>query len=79
MGASASEHKKEERLDSGALIDAVGELARVKEIIQGMRTNGVDINAQDNDGDTALVSAIHVGHTEVALELLSRDIIYQAT
>ena len=36
-GASASEQKEEERLDSEALIDAAdrGELARVKEIIGG--------------------------------------------
>ena len=40
-GASASKHKEEERLDSEALIDAAnrGELARVKEIIVGMKTN----------------------------------------
>ena len=44
-GASASEHKEEEILDSEALIDAAkrGELARVKEIIQGMKAIGVDI------------------------------------
>ena len=48
-GASVSEHKEEERLDSEALIDAAhrGDLARVKEIIEGMKTNGVDINRQD--------------------------------
>ena len=46
-GASAREHKEEEeRLDIEALIDAAkrGELARVKEIIGGTKTNGVDIN-----------------------------------
>ena len=51
-GASASEHKEEERLDSNALIDAAdrGELARVKEIIEGMKTNGVDVNHQNKHG-----------------------------
>jgi hypothetical protein len=36
-GASASQHKENERLDSEALIVAAnrGELARVKEILQG--------------------------------------------
>jgi ankyrin repeat protein len=73
--ASASEHKEDERLDSEALIDAAnrGELVRVKEILQSMKTNGVDINHQDSDGDTALVRACSEGFTEVALELLKVD------
>jgi hypothetical protein len=73
--ASANEHKEEERLDSKALIDAAdrGELARVQEIIEGMKTNGVDINHQDNYGYTALMRACYRGHTEVALELLKVD------
>ena len=55
-GASGSEYKEEERLDSEALIDAAdGELARVKEIIEGMKTNGVDINHQGSNGFTALM------------------------
>ena len=74
-GASAIEHKEEERLDSKALIDAAsrGELARVKEIIQGMKTNGVDINHQDSDGDTASIWACYNGRKEVVLELLKVD------
>ena len=50
-GFSAREHKEEERIDSKALIDAAcrGELARVQEIIEGMKTNRVDINHQDNN------------------------------
>ena len=74
-GASASEHKEEEILDSEALIDAAegGELARVKEIIDGMKTNGVDINHQDGYGETALIWACINEHTEVALELLKVD------
>jgi hypothetical protein len=73
-GASASEHK-EERLDSEALIDAANrsKLARVKEIIQGMKTNGVDINHQDSDGDTASIWACYNGRKEVVLELLKVD------
>ena len=73
--ASASAHKEEERLDSKALIDAAdrGELARVKEIIEGMKTNGVDINHQDGYGYTALMIACINIHTEVALELLKVD------
>ena len=74
-GASVSKHKEEERLDSEALIDAAdrGELARVKEIIDGMKTNGVDINHQDSHGYTAFMRACNKGHTEVALELLKVD------
>jgi hypothetical protein len=74
-GASASEHKELERLDSNALIDAAyrGELARVKEIIQGMKTNGVDIDHQDCYGWTALMRACYNRQTEVALELLKVD------
>jgi uncharacterized protein len=74
-GASASEHKEEERLDSEALIDVArrGELARVKEIIEGMKTNGVDINHQDSHGWTALMLACYKDHREVALELLKVD------
>ena len=73
--ASTSEHKEEERLDSDALIDAAdrGELARVKEIIKGMKTNGVDINRQDSVGYTALMMACSNGRKEVALELLKVD------
>ena len=71
-GASASEHKEEEILHSEALIDAAegGELARVKEIIDGMKTNGVDINHQDRYGYTALIRACINDHTEVVIELL---------
>ena len=74
-GAPASEDKEEERLDSKALIKAAnrGELARVKEIVEGMKTNGVDINHQDRDGDTALMMACNEGLAEVALELLKVD------
>ena len=56
-GASGGEHKEDERLDSEALIDAAdrGELARVKEIIAGMKTNGVSINHQGKYGYTALM------------------------
>jgi ankyrin repeat protein len=74
-GALASEHKEEERLDSEALIDAAfrGELARVKEILEGMKTNGVDINHQNKDRYTALMRACSNGLTEVALELLKVD------
>ena len=74
-GASASEHKKEIRLHSEALIVAAnrGELARVKEIIQGMKTNGVDINHQDSDGYTAFMMACFYRRKEVALELLKID------
>ena len=70
--ASASAHKEEERLDSKALIDAAdrGELARVKEINEGMKKNGVDINFQGKYGLTALMWACINGHKEVALELL---------
>ena len=59
-------------LASKALIDAAnrGELARVKEIIDGMKTNGVDINHQNSDGFTALMRACYDDHTRVALELL---------
>ena len=51
-GASATEHKEEERLDSSVLMVAIyrGKLARVKEIIGGMKTNGVDINTQNKGG-----------------------------
>ena len=56
-GASANEHKEEERLDSKAWIDAAerGKLARLKEIIEGMKTNGVNINHKDEYGFTALI------------------------
>ena len=66
---------EEERLDSKALIDAAtrGELERVKEIIEGMKTTGVDINHQDCYGWTALMRACINGRTEVALELLKVD------
>ena len=69
-GASASQHKEEERLDSEALIDAAirGELARVKETIEGMKTNGVDISHQDNCGWTALIWACSKGFKEPAAE-----------
>ena len=63
-GVSAREHKEEESLDSEALIDAAvrGELARVQEIIEGMKANGVTINHQDdNYGFTALMSACIYG------------------
>jgi hypothetical protein len=68
-GASASEHKEEERLDSEALIDAAdrGDLARVKEIIQG------NINHKNRGGWTALMWACIYGHTRMALELLKVD------
>ena len=61
-------------MDSEVLIAAAnrGELARVKEIIQGMKTNGVDINHQKY-GKTALMEACFNGHKEVALELLKVD------
>ena len=74
-GVSASEHKEKERLDSEALIDAAeqGELARVKEIIGGMKTNGVDINRQECSGYTALMRACANNDSEVALELLKID------
>ena len=39
-----------------------GELARVKDIIQGMKTNGVDINHRDCYGNTALMRACDNGH-----------------
>ena len=57
---------------SKALLNAVdqGELARLKEIIGCMKTNGVDINQQWGYGFTALIRACNNGHTEVALELL---------
>ena len=63
-------HKEEERLDSEALIDAAnrGELARVKEIIQGIKTNGVDINHQDSKGSTVLMRACYNGVKEVVIE-----------
>ena len=50
--ASVSEHKEKYKLDSNVLIDAAdrGELARVKEIIEGMKTNGVDVNHQNKHG-----------------------------
>ena len=69
------EHKEEERLDSEVLINAAlrGELARVKEIIEGMKTNGVDINHRDSYGRTALMRACSYGHKEVVLELLKVD------
>jgi hypothetical protein len=74
-GASASEHQEEERLDSEALIVAAdrGELARVKEIIEGMKTNEVDINRQGSNGRTALIAACYYGLSDVALELLKVD------
>jgi hypothetical protein len=74
-GSSASEHKKEERLDIKALINAAnrGELARVKEIVEGMKTNGVDINHQGVYGFTALIWACFIGHKEVVIELLKVD------
>ena len=63
-GAPASEDKEEERLDSKALIKAAnrGELARVKEIVEGMKTNGVDINHQKYEY-TALMMACFNNHT----------------
>ena len=56
-GASVRKHKEEERLDSKAWIDAAerGKLARLKEIIEGMKTNGVNINHKDEYGFTALI------------------------
>jgi predicted transcriptional regulator len=75
-GALASERKEKE---INATIDALiaaanrGELARVKEIIAGMKTNGLDINRQGYYGNTALTMACGKGHTEVALELLKID------
>ena len=75
-GVSASEHKEEERLESWiALIDAAsrGELARVKDLIEGMKTNGVDINCQYCYGYTALMLACVDGYADVALELLKVD------
>ena len=74
--SSAGEHKREERLDSEALIAAAnrGELARVKEIIEGMKTNGVNINHQGNDGcHTALIWASLRGRKKVVIELLKVD------
>ena len=61
-------------LDREVLIAAAirCELERVKEIIQGMKTNGVDINHQKY-GRTALMEACSNGHKEVALELLEVD------
>ena len=52
-GVLASEHKEKERLDGKALTNAAdrGELARVIEIIGGMKMNGVDINHQDRCGE----------------------------
>ena len=65
-------NKEKERLDSRLLLVAVnrGEPERVKEIIEGMKTNGVDINHQGDYGYTALMIACSKGHTKVALELL---------
>ena len=74
-GASVSKHKEEERLDSMALINTAnrGELAKVKEIIDGMKTNGVDINHKCSNGLTAVIWVCFNGHKEVALELLKVD------
>ena len=75
-GGASTEHEEEERLDSKVLIDAAdrGELARVKETIQGMKTNGVDINHKDRDGWTALMLACSNGFIEVVIELLKVDV-----
>ena len=71
-GSSDSVHEEEEMLDRGALIDSAyrGELARVKEIIKGIETNGLDINFRGNDGSTALMCACRQGRTSVVVELL---------
>ena len=74
-GASASENMEEERLDNKALIDAAdrGDLARVKELIEGMKTNGVDINRQDCYGLTEVIRACSNGFIYVVIELLKVD------
>ena len=57
------------------LIDAAerGELARVKEIVEGMKANGLDVNHLGRYGWTALMKACSKGLTKVALELLEVD------
>lgn len=43
-----------------------GKLDRVRELIEG----GADINSQDHNGSTALISACQRGHVDVAFWLL---------
>jgi len=46
-----------------------GMLAVVKKLIE----KGIDVNIQNQNGDTALIAACHDGHTDVALALLEVD------
>ena len=68
------EDMEKERFSEALIVAAYrGELARVKEIIEGMKTNGVDINHRGKYGFTAFIWACFNGLAEVVIELLEVD------